>query len=91
MKAYFKTLALRMESGDKKDLPNIRDLEDFHEFKWMLSVDEQAQLIKWVRKLSMEQVAPKEAAPSSSSAASSSKPKTKGTKADILKYFKPRK
>ena len=91
MQAYFKDIAERMESGDKKQLPCIKDLEDFHEFKWMLSLDEQVQLIKWVKKLTMEQVAPKETAASSSSSAPSPKPKTKSNKADILKYFKPRK
>ncbi len=91
MQAYFKAISGRMDSDDKKNVPGIKDLEDFHEFKWMLSVAEQTELIKWVKKLTREEVVPKATSAASSSSAPSLKPKTSGSKAEILKYFKPRK
>ncbi len=69
MQAYFKDISGRMDSDDKKQVVAIKELEDFHEVKWMLSVAEQAELIKWVKKLTREEVAPK----ASSAASSSSK------------------
>jgi hypothetical protein len=91
MQAYFKAIRGRMDSDDKKQVVAIKELEDFHEFKWMLSVAEQAELIKWVKKLTREEVAPKASSAASSSSAPAPKLKTNGNKAEILKYFKPRK
>ena len=88
MNYTFDDMAEKMKSKHNK--PKLKELEMFHESRWLLTLPQQVQFTKWVKQLSCSDSAEK--GEDSQAEHSQKGPKTKisSTKAEIMKFFRPK-